>query len=116
MDRNNVFGYLLGAVVVLGFYAILGFLIVKRPEMVQVINLTIGALIGAFLTVVAYYYGSSKGSSDKNRMFELSKFSRSNTPSQLEQINSLKEKLKTLSLGSKEWEEVKLQIKVLESQ
>ena len=31
-------------------------------------NLWGGALIGAFGTVVGYFYGSSKGSADKNEM------------------------------------------------
>jgi len=34
----------------------------------QTINLVIGALLGAFGTVVGYFYGSSKGSADKNEM------------------------------------------------
>jgi hypothetical protein len=35
----------------------------KSPESV---NMTLGALLAAFGTVVGYFYGSSKGSADKN--------------------------------------------------
>jgi len=95
MERNNIFGYFLGAIVVLGFYILLIMLIIYRPNMVDVINLIVGALVGAFLTVVAYYFGSSKGSSDKNRMFGLI---RSDEPNQklLDEIESLKRENLTL--------------------
>ena len=67
MKAKEVFLYGLGVIIVLGFFGILITLIIydKYPEQV---SLVIGALIGAFLTVVNYNYGSTKGSADKTEM------------------------------------------------
>ena len=67
MKSKEVFMYSLGALITLGFFATLAFLIVsgKFPEAV---NLVIGTLLTTFGTVVGYFFGSSKGSADKNEM------------------------------------------------
>ena len=67
MKTKDLFMYVLGALVVIGFFATLWFLI-KENTYENTINLAIGALIGAFGTVVGYFYGSSKGSSEKNEI------------------------------------------------
>ena len=67
MKAKDYFLYGLGIVIVIGFFGILITLIMydKYPEQV---SLVIGALIGAFLSVVNYNYGSTKGSADKTEM------------------------------------------------
>lgn len=65
---EKVMQYLIGIVIVVGFFSLLHDLI-RNPVPVSnadVLNITIGALVGAFVTIVGFYYGSSKGSSDKN--------------------------------------------------
>lgn len=62
--------YALGAVLVISFFIILAFLIFREiPESNnEVLYLAIGALIGFVGSVVSYFFGSSKGSSDKNEL------------------------------------------------
>jgi uncharacterized membrane protein len=71
-EKKEVFMYALGAIVVIGFFVILGILVYEKTYE-GTINLAIGALIGAFATVVGYFYGSSKGSSDKNEILKQTK-------------------------------------------
>ena len=59
--------YLLGAVIVIGFFTTLVFMI-QSGEYKTEINMIVGALIGAFVTIVGYFFGSSKSSSEKNEM------------------------------------------------
>ena len=68
MEVRYIFQYALGAVIVIGFFILLYFAIFNPfPEMNQrILDITVGALIGAFTMVVSYFYGSSKGSADKN--------------------------------------------------
>lgn len=63
---------LLAGAVFLGFFGILAALIfVTIPEAsLSPLNIMLGALGTIVTQVAAYYFGSSKGSSDKNRMFE----------------------------------------------
>jgi hypothetical protein len=65
---KEIFMYVLGALVVIGFFVTLAFMISSDGDYKTELNLVLGALIAAFTTVVAYFYGSSKGSSDKNDM------------------------------------------------
>ena len=59
--------YVLGALIVLGFFTLLALLIFKEVPVSNndVLNLSIGALITGFATVVGYFYGSSAGSASK---------------------------------------------------
>lgn len=68
--RKDVYMYTLGAMIVLGILAIVIILInVEIPDKnAQALNLIIGALIGSFTSVVQYFFGSSKGSADKNEI------------------------------------------------
>ena len=67
--------YLLGGLIVIGFFATIGCLF--SIELIafnkELIIYTVGGLQSAFLTIVAYLYGSSKGSSDKNKIIEKTK-------------------------------------------
>jgi hypothetical protein len=64
---KDIYQYALGAIVVLGFFIVVYVLIdVKiEPANMNLLSLIVGALISAFVTVVTYFYGSSKGSSEK---------------------------------------------------
>ena len=65
MKIKDIFMYVLGGIVVFSFVAIT-VLLIFRPELKDSLNLVIGAWLTAFGTVVGYFYGSSKGSADKN--------------------------------------------------
>lgn len=69
MKAKEIYMYALGALVALGFFAITIFLI-WRGTYNEAVMLIIGALIGAFTTVVGYFFGSSKGSADKTEMMK----------------------------------------------
>lgn len=70
MKIKDVFQYILGAVIVIGFFTLLVLLLYLTipVENKDILNIVVGALIGSFTTIVGYFYGSSKGSSDKNEM------------------------------------------------
>lgn len=65
---KEAYMYFLGAVIVVGFFLLLYFLIYQTipDNNKDILNIVVGALIGSFTTVVGYFYGSSKGSADKN--------------------------------------------------
>jgi hypothetical protein len=69
MDRAKLFQYILGSLVVVGFFALLILLIMSAvPESnMDLLNLVVGALIGTFSSVVNYYFGSSAGSAAKEK-------------------------------------------------
>jgi hypothetical protein len=68
-ELKEIFMYVLGGLIVIGFFLMLYFL-VKENIYESTINLAIGALIAAFGTIVGYFYGSSKGSADKNDLLK----------------------------------------------
>jgi hypothetical protein len=68
MKGNNLFKYILGGLIVIGFFTLL-YLLVKSsvPEPNKdLLNLVVGALIGSFASVVGYFFGSSAGSAAKD--------------------------------------------------
>lgn len=81
MKAKDVFFYALGALVVIGFFSTLIALIVKGADK-DTQNLLIGALIAAFSTVVGYFYGSSKGSQEKDERLANSNQNNQNPPAQ----------------------------------
>lgn len=68
MKAKDIFQYILGALITLGFFVLLYLLVTSEvPEKNKdLLNLVVGALIGSFATIVGYFYGSSKGSAEKN--------------------------------------------------
>jgi len=72
MKTKEIYMYALGALVVASFMALLVVLVyVTIPETnSDLLNLSIGALIGYVGAVVNYFFGSSKGSADKNEMLK----------------------------------------------
>jgi len=69
MKMKEIFMYVLGGLISIGFFAVLFYLIYNKAES-STINLALGALIGAFVSIVGYFFGSSKGSSDKNELLK----------------------------------------------
>jgi len=69
-DIGNIFMYALGAIVVIGFFFLMAFLIkFEIPKANEnILHLVIGALIGSFTSVVGFFFGSSKGSKDKTEL------------------------------------------------
>ena len=71
MDKSakDIFQYSLGAVITIGFFITLYVLATHEtpPGNRDAINIILGALVSAFTGgVVGYFFGSSKGSSEKN--------------------------------------------------
>ena len=72
MKAKNIFQYILGSLIVLGFFVLMVVLVYTQvpSDNKDLLNLVVGALIGSFATVVGYFYGSSLGSSDKNELLK----------------------------------------------
>ena len=70
MTKKEIFQYVLGAMIVIVFFVILLKVLSQTvPQQNNEIALiVVGALVANFGNVVAYFYGSSKGSADKNEM------------------------------------------------
>lgn len=70
MKIKDVAMYVLGAIITVCFFVIIGLLIFTPmpTENSEVLYLAIGALIGFAGSVVNWFYGSSKGSSEKNEI------------------------------------------------
>lgn len=68
MKAQDLFKYILGGLIVVGFFILLITLSLKEAPVKNndLLNLAIGALIGNFATVVQYYFGSSISSVKKD--------------------------------------------------
>lgn len=69
ISMKDLFQYILGGLIVVGFFALLYFLVFQPvpDKNSDLLNLIVGALIGSFATVVGYFYGSSAGSAAKEK-------------------------------------------------
>jgi len=67
MKVRSIFQYALGALIVVGFFAVLIALVSREvPETNKdLLNLIVGALIASFASIVGYFFGSSAGSAAK---------------------------------------------------
>jgi CDP-diglyceride synthetase len=72
MKPKEIYMYALGALIVVGFFFILWIVFVRSmPGPNKDLGLlVIGALVSKFGDVVGYFFGSSKGSADKNEMMK----------------------------------------------
>jgi len=68
MNKNLYLKYVIAILVIVGFFALLIFLIYKPiPENNRtLLDMVVGALVGCFSTIVAYHWGSSAGSAEKS--------------------------------------------------
>lgn len=64
---KSAYMYILATVITIGFFITLIFMIQSDQYQTEV-NMIVGALIGAFITVVGFFFGSSKSSADKTEM------------------------------------------------
>jgi amino acid transporter len=69
-NAKDYFQIVLGVLVITGFFLLLIILVLSAipKENEGLLNLVIGALIGSFVTVVNYFFGSSKGSAEKTEL------------------------------------------------
>jgi len=67
---KDIFMYILGALIFLLFFAIVGVLIWKEipSPNYELLYMLLGILGAKFSDVVSYFFGSSKGSSDKTKL------------------------------------------------
>ena len=67
MKNKEIFQYILGGMIVAGFFALLILLILSAvpTENKDLLNLVVGTLIGSFSGIVSYFFGSSLGSSKR---------------------------------------------------
>jgi len=68
-NTKDILMIILGALVFLAFLGATGYLLVTGRND-DILNSLIIALITAFTSVLSYYFGSSKGSADKNKMIK----------------------------------------------
>jgi len=71
-NAKEIYQYVLGAIIVAGILTIIGFLVWRPiPEVNNdLLYLLLGALVAKFGDVVAYFFGSSKGSADKTKLLK----------------------------------------------
>lgn len=65
MKIPDLFKYILGGLIVVGFFGTILFLIIRDPDN-NILNLLIGALIASFTTIKDYFFGSSSSSAKKD--------------------------------------------------
>ena len=68
MTVKDKFQIILGALIVLCFFILMIALSIfpVPPENKDLLNTVVGGLIGAFITIVTYYFGSSSSSAKKD--------------------------------------------------
>lgn len=71
---KEIYQYVLGAIVILSFFGVLVFMIVEAEQLKgndnQVLYAMVGTLGSVAVMVASYFFGSSKGSADKNEMLK----------------------------------------------
>lgn len=86
MKYKEIFQYVLGGLIVAGFFALLILLVLSAvpSENKDLLNLVVGTLIGSFSSIVSYFFGSSLGSSKKDELLKNEKAANSlNTPNRV---------------------------------
>lgn len=67
-NLKDSFQYILAIVICIAFFWLV--IVLVRKEIPQensaLLNITVGALIGSFTTIVSYYFGSSRSSASKD--------------------------------------------------
>ena len=66
MKSKEIFQYTLAALIVIAFFVVLVLMIEKGTDANPVLNVMVGTLGTITVMVASYFFGSSKGSADKN--------------------------------------------------
>ena len=66
MNIKEIYQYILAAIIVIAFFVILVLMIEKGTDANPVLNVMVGTLGTITVMVASYFFGSSKGSADKN--------------------------------------------------
>lgn len=66
MNHRNIAQYILAGIVIVGFFVVLGIMLWKERQGVDIL---VGALSAAFGAVVGYFYGSSASSARKDELY-----------------------------------------------
>lgn len=69
-DWKVIYQYALAALIVIAFFIVLMVMIFQDVSDNPVMNTMVGVLGTITVMVASYFYGSSKGSSDKNEMLK----------------------------------------------
>lgn len=74
MKAKEIYMYALSAIFVIGYFALIGFILVKAIplENKEIALMLFGTLTTIVASIASYFYGSSKGSSDKNELLHKS--------------------------------------------
>lgn len=69
-NAKEIYMYLLAAVFIVGYFVLMGFILIKSipVDNKDIALMLFGTLTATVAAIVSYFYGSSKGSSDKNEM------------------------------------------------
>lgn len=67
MKKENLFVYIIGGFIVLSMVGVI-VLLFFFPEKDALLDQAVNSLIVNFTLIVGYYFGSSQGSSDKNKL------------------------------------------------
>lgn len=70
MKTKEIYMYILGAMIILGIFTITTFFLYKEmpPANKDIMLMLVGAMLAKFSDIVAYFFGSSKGSSEKDAL------------------------------------------------
>ncbi len=66
MNAKEIYQYALAALIVIAFFIVLALMIEKGSDANPVLNVMVGTLGTITVMVASYFFGSSKGSADKN--------------------------------------------------
>lgn len=67
---KTIYMYVLAAIFIIGYFALIAFILLKivPPENKEIALMLFGTLTAGVSMILSYFYGSSKGSDDKNEM------------------------------------------------
>jgi hypothetical protein len=70
MKGKEVYMYVLAGVFIVGYFALIGFILIKviPPENKDIALILFGTLTAGVSAILSYFFGSSKSSADKNDM------------------------------------------------